>query len=84
MRRGAFDFLTKPFTNSQLQIVVERALADRQLHQELHRLRGELAHSYGLDKIIATSPKMVDLLGVVARIADAKANVLLTGESGTG
>src|SRR6516165_8844943 len=83
MRRGAFDFLTKPFTNSELNIVVERALADRQLHQELRRLRGELAQSYGLEQIIATNSKMVELLGVVSRIADSKANVLLTGESGT-
>ena len=84
MRRGAFDILTKPFTNSELNIVVERALADRQLHQELRRLRGELAQSYGLEQIIATNSKMVELLGVVSRIADSKANVLLTGESGTG
>jgi DNA-binding NtrC family response regulator len=84
MRRGAFDFLTKPFTNSELNIVVERALADVQLRQEVRRLRGELAQSYGLDKIIATSPKMVELLEMVARIADSTASVLLTGESGTG
>jgi DNA-binding NtrC family response regulator len=84
MRRGAFDFLTKPFTNSELNIVVERALADVQLRQEVRRLRGELAQSYGLDKIIATSPKMVELLEMVARIADSTASVLLTGESGAG
>ena len=84
MRRGAFDFLTKPFTNSQLNIVVERALADVQLRQELRRVRGELAQSYGLEKIVASSPKMVELLTMVARIADSNASVLLTGESGTG
>jgi two-component system response regulator HydG len=84
MRRGAFDFLTKPFTNSELIIVVERALADVQLRQELRRVRGELAQSYGLDKIIATSPNMIELLEKVARIADTTASVLLTGESGTG
>ena len=84
MRRGAFDFLTKPFTNSELNIVVERALADVQLRQEVRRLRGELAQSYGLDKIISASPKMVELLDMVARIADSTASVLLTGESGTG
>jgi DNA-binding NtrC family response regulator len=84
MRRGAFDFLTKPFTSSELLIVVERALADVHLNMELRRVRGELANSYGLDKIIATTPKMVELLGMVARIADTPASVLLTGESGTG
>jgi DNA-binding NtrC family response regulator len=84
MRRGAFDFLTKPFTNSELTIVVERALADVQLRQELRRVRSELAQSYGLDKIVAASPQMVELLEKVARVADSTASVLLTGESGTG
>ena len=84
MRRGAFDFITKPFTNNELIIVVSRALEDRQLRQELRRLRGELARSYGLEKIIAASPKMMELLEIVQRIADSPASVLLTGESGTG
>jgi DNA-binding NtrC family response regulator len=48
MKRGAFDFITKPFSNDELLIVVGRALADRELRQELRRLRGELARTYGL------------------------------------
>ena len=84
MKRGAFDFITKPFTNNELAIVVGRALEDRQLRQELRRLRGELARTYGLENIIAASPKMMELLAIVPRIADSPASVLLTGESGTG
>ena len=84
MKRGAFDFITKPFTNNELIIVVSRALEDRQLRQELRRLRGELARTYGLENIIAASPKMLELLEIVPRIADSPASVLLTGESGTG
>ncbi len=84
MKRGAFDFITKPFSNDELLIVVGRALADRELRQELRRLRGELARTYGLGNIIATSSKMVELLEIVPRIADSPASVLLTGESGTG
>src|SRR5208337_2427559 len=84
MKRGAFDFITKPFTNDQLIIVVGRALEDRQLRQEVRRLRGELARTYGVENIIATSPAMMELLEIVVRIADSPASVLLTGESGTG
>ena len=84
MKRGAFDFVTKPFTNNQLIVVVGRALEDRQLRQEVRRLRGELARTYGLGNIIASSPQMMELLEIVARIADSPASVLLTGESGTG
>ena len=84
MRRGAFDFLTKPFTNGQLKMVVERALKHRELQREVERLRGELAHSYGVDSIITGCPQMEALLDTVRRIADSPAAVLLTGESGTG
>jgi len=84
MKRGAFDFITKPFTNNQLIVVVGRALEDRQLRQEVRRLRGELARTYGLGNIIAASPPMMELLEIISRIADSPANVLLTGESGTG
>src|SRR5215468_5362921 len=54
MKLGAFDYLTKPFSNDQLLLAVSRALENRQLRQEVRRLRGELAHSYGLPSIIAT------------------------------
>lgn len=84
MKRGAFDFITKPFTKSQLMIVIERALTDLHLRQEVQRLRSELARSYGLDNIIAASPGMLELLAMVRRVADSPASVLLTGESGTG
>src|SRR5262249_7497960 len=78
MRRGAFDFLTKPFTNGQLKMVVERALKHRELQREVERLRGELAHSYGVDSIITGCPQMEALLDTVRRIADSPAAVLLT------
>jgi DNA-binding NtrC family response regulator len=84
MRSGAFDFITKPFTNGQLKLVVERALEHRELRREVQRLRGELARTYGVEKIITACPQMESLLETVRRIADSPAGVLLTGESGTG
>jgi len=84
MRSGAFDFITKPFNNGQLYMVVERALEHRQLRREVQRLRGELARSYRGDQIITGCPQMEALVDTVHRIADSPAGVLLTGESGTG
>jgi DNA-binding NtrC family response regulator len=84
MRSGAFDFITKPFTNGQLKLVVERALEKSELRREVQRLRHELARSYGVENIIAACPQMETLLDKVQLIADSPAAVLLTGESGTG
>jgi DNA-binding NtrC family response regulator len=84
MKLGAFDYITKPFSNDELLLVVARALETRNLRQEVRRLRGELARSYGLPNIIATNPKMVAVLETLRQVADSTASVLLTGESGTG
>ena len=84
MKLGAFDYITKPFSNDELLLVVARALEARSLRQEVRRLRGELARSYGLPNIIATNPQMVAVLEMLKQIADSPASVLLTGESGTG
>jgi DNA-binding NtrC family response regulator len=84
MKLGAFDYLTKPFGNDELLLVVSRALEHCQLRQEVGRLRGELARSYGLPNIIAADPKMIAVLDLIKQIADSPASVLITGESGTG
>jgi DNA-binding NtrC family response regulator len=84
MKLGAFDYLTKPFGNDELLLVVSRALEDCKLRQEVRRLRSELARSYGLPNIIATDPKMIAVLGMIEQIADSSVSVLITGESGTG
>ena len=84
MKLGAFDYITKPFSNDELLLVVTRALEARSLRQEVRRLRGELARSYGLPNIIATNPRMVAVLEMLKQVADSPASVLLTGESGTG
>ena len=58
MKLGAFDYITKPFSNSELLLIVSRALENRDLRDEVKRLRIELARNHGLENIIAASPKM--------------------------
>jgi two-component system, NtrC family, response regulator HydG len=84
MKLGACDFITKPFSNKELLLVVSRALENRRLRQEVKQLRIELARSYGLPNIIATDPKMAAVLEIIERVADSPITVLITGESGTG
>jgi DNA-binding NtrC family response regulator len=84
MRRGAFDYLTKPFSNEELLLVVGRALENLELKREVRRLRHELAHSYGLDQMIARSPAMLAQIELLKQVADSPANVLISGESGVG
>jgi DNA-binding NtrC family response regulator len=84
MKLGARDFITKPFSNKELLLVVSRALENRRLRQEVKQLRVELARSYGLPNIIGADPKMAAVLEIVERVADTAATILIMGESGTG
>src|SRR5271168_811945 len=84
MKLGAFDYITKPFSNSELLLIVARALENRDLRDEVKRLRIELARNHGLENIIAASPNMTALLSKLAQVADSNVSVLITGESGTG
>ena len=84
MKRGAADFLTKPFTLDHLVTVVRKALEVQDLREENVRLREELGHRYKFDSIVGNSPKMQEILAAVARVAPTRSTVLLCGESGVG
>jgi DNA-binding NtrC family response regulator len=84
MKRGAFDFLQKPFDTGHLRMLVERALENQRLVAENNLLREELAESLGFTDIIGTSEKMIEVMRLVQKVAPSDTTVLLTGESGTG
>ncbi len=84
MKRGAFDFLQKPFDTSHLHMVVERALENQRLVAENNLLREELAESLGFSDIIGSSEIMIEVMRLVQKVAPSDTTVLLTGESGTG
>lgn len=84
MRRGAFDFLTKPVNLEKLEILIKRALQSRTMEQENVVLHERLDKKYSFDGIIGNSPALVDVLDKVKLVAPSKATVLLEGETGTG
>jgi two-component system response regulator PilR (NtrC family) len=83
MKKGAYDFVTKPFATGELRALVQKALEKRSLFAENVRLRAQLLRERGHD-LVGHSPGMRRVLDVVQRIAGARTTVLITGESGTG
>ncbi len=84
MRRGAFDFLTKPVSLEKLEILIKRALQSRWIEAENVVLHERLDKKYSFDGIVGNSPGLSDVLDKVKLVAPSKATVLLEGETGTG
>ena len=84
MRAGAFHYVTKPFHNDEILIQVKRALEQKNLQEELKRLRTEVQARDRFQNIIGQSPAMQRVLETVAQVSDLPANILIEGESGTG
>ena len=84
MRRGAFDFLTKPVSLEKLEILIQRALKSRTIEAENVVLHERLDKKYSFNGIVGNSSGLVDVLDKVKLVAPSKATVLLEGETGTG
>ena len=84
MKKGAADFLPKPFSLDHLTVVVEKALEVRKLRDENRDLREALGQRYQFENIIGRSAAMQDIFATMSRVAPTRATVLLCGESGTG
>lgn len=83
VRKGAFDFISKPFSAEQLKVTLERAMKYKALADENRRLKEQLRISSDLE-IIGKSEAMREVIEIINRVSMTDANVLLTGESGTG
>src|SRR5581483_1102541 len=81
-KRGAYDYLTKPFDLEQVALLIDRALELRRLTRDLERLRGELDERREL--LIGRTPAMQEIYKVIGRVAPTDATVLIQGETGTG
>lgn len=84
MKKGAVDFLPKPFSLDHLTVVVEKALEVRKLRDENRELREALGQRYQFENIIGHSPAMQEIFATIERVAPTRATVLLCGESGVG
>lgn len=84
IRRGAYDFLTKPVDPDVLQIVVERALTKFELAGQVELLRDQLAASTPTTSLVGQSPSFVAAVRLAERVAASDLPVLVTGENGTG
>jgi len=83
MKKGALDYISKPFDIDELKITIEKALNIGQLRQEVSYLKEELQKTMG-KPIIGSSQGLREVLNIVQRVANTNATVLITGESGTG
>ncbi len=84
MRRGAYDFVTKPVNIDRLEMLVRRSLRERAVQAENVELRREVVQSRAPDQMIGRSPEMERVFETIRQVAPSKATVLIQGESGTG
>jgi two-component system response regulator PilR (NtrC family) len=84
MRKGAYDYVQKPFKNHELLATLEKALEKRAIVAENETLRAEIKARWSEGQLIGKSPAMDRLRDLIKRVANATTSVLITGESGTG
>jgi two-component system NtrC family response regulator len=84
MKKGAFDYILKPFKNEEILVTIAKALEHRHLLLKNRLLTQDLDKKYGLPNIVGESKAIQEILALVKRVAGSKATVLVSGESGTG
>ncbi len=84
LKKGAYDYLTKPLDFDKLRLTIERAMEHVRLKEENRILKENLGKHFDMQNIIGRSPAMINLLETVAHVAPSEATVMITGESGTG
>jgi DNA-binding NtrC family response regulator len=84
MKRGAYDFVTKPVNIDRLEILIKRALRERNTNRENKELRSKVQNQFRVDGMIGRSPAMVEVFDTIKQVAPSRATVLVQGESGTG
>jgi two-component system, NtrC family, response regulator AtoC len=84
LKRGAYDFVTKPVNIDELGLKIARAIKGRQTEHENLQLRQQVDKRFGLENLIGESSAMHEIFDTIRQVAPSLATVLLTGESGTG
>lgn len=84
LRKGAYDYITKPFINEDILQTVRNALRQRELFSENRYLRRELKQRYNFESIIGRSDSLMNIFKMIEKISTINSSVLIQGESGTG
>ena len=84
IRAGAFDYLTKPLIDEELEMAIQRALNQQKVLAENRNLKAQLDLRFGLENIVGHDHRMLRIYDMIDSVADTRATVLITGESGTG
>jgi two-component system response regulator AtoC len=84
VRRGAYDYFTKPFSLDEMEIIVRRALEKKRMVGELEQLRHQLATASRRGRIVGSSRALEEILRLIDRVGPTDSTVLILGESGTG
>lgn len=84
LRKGAFDYILKPFKLSEISYVIEKAISYGRLQRQNKTLASELKKTWNRNEIIGKSAAMQTIFDLIERVAPAQSNVLITGESGSG
>ncbi|MBI2336712.1 MAG: sigma-54-dependent Fis family transcriptional regulator [Deltaproteobacteria bacterium] len=84
MKQGAFHYMPKPFDNEELKTLLDKAITQRRLYDEMNKLRTTLGESETLKMLMGQSEKIQEVIKLIHSVAPTNVNVLLLGESGTG
>ncbi|MCD4715313.1 MAG: sigma-54 dependent transcriptional regulator [Desulfobacterales bacterium] len=84
MKKKAYDYITKPFNNEELKLIIKKALENYRLTKENRRLSEALSDRYKYGNIIGKSKPMLEIFDSISKLAKSNASVLITGPSGTG
>jgi DNA-binding NtrC family response regulator len=84
MKKGAADYIQKPFLNEDVKITIRRVLEQRRLVEENIALRQQLSQHMGCMEFVANSESMLDVIATLEKVIPTKSNILILGESGTG
>ncbi|HLE22137.1 MAG TPA: sigma-54 dependent transcriptional regulator [Vicinamibacteria bacterium] len=84
MKRGAFDYITKPFKNDEVLVVVSNGAHQRHLIDENRTLKQALSTRQRFDVLVGKAPRMHEVYGLIQQVAPSRSTVLISGESGTG
>jgi DNA-binding NtrC family response regulator len=84
IRLGAYDFLTKPADPRHLTLLIQRALRERALQDEVVALRAQLQGRHSFQNVISRSTRMAEVFDLINNISDTTSTVLIIGETGTG